>query len=253
LNEAKGADIASATTTDIGAATGNFVHVTGTTTITGLGTIQAGTERTVEFTGILILTHNGTSLILPTGANITTAAGDTAIFRSEGSGNWRCISYQRASGIALTPSTGLATPLYIFTATNPAGTTAIPVDNTIPQITEGNAIAAFATSFTALNAAHRVRVEVSGTLAGVADMYCAALFIDGAANAVESTFVRVPDAFPYTFLLKYEAVLAAGAHTFAVRVGSNASGAVFINGVIGAQYGNGTNGATMTIAELAAP
>lgn len=101
INEAKGIDIASATTTDIGAATGNFVHVTGTTTITALGTIQAGTERTVEFTGILILTHNGTSLILPTGANITTAAGDTAIFRSEGSANWRCISYQRASGASL--------------------------------------------------------------------------------------------------------------------------------------------------------
>lgn len=98
INEAKGADIASATTTDIGAATGNYVKVTGTTTITGLGTIQAGTERTVEFGGALTLTHNGTSLILPGAANITTVAGDTAIFRSLGSGNWKCVAYQKASG-----------------------------------------------------------------------------------------------------------------------------------------------------------
>jgi hypothetical protein len=97
----KGADIASATTTDIGAATGDFVDVTGTTTITGLGTIDAGIERTVRFTGILTLTHNATSLILPGGASIATAANDRAIFRSLGSGNWLCVSYNRASGEAV--------------------------------------------------------------------------------------------------------------------------------------------------------
>jgi hypothetical protein len=89
FNEAHGADIASATTTDIGAATGNFVKVTGTTTITGLGTVQAGTRRVVEFTGILTLTHNGTSLILPTAANITTAAGDVATFGPLALRSWR--------------------------------------------------------------------------------------------------------------------------------------------------------------------
>jgi hypothetical protein len=101
INEAQGANIASATTTNIGAATGNYVVVTGTTTITSLGTVQAGTRRIVNFSGILILTHNGTSLILPTAANITTAAGDTATFISLGSGNWVCVNYMRASGAAL--------------------------------------------------------------------------------------------------------------------------------------------------------
>jgi hypothetical protein len=95
---AKGADIASATTTDIGAATGEFVDVTGTTTITGLGTVAAGIVRTVRFTGALTLTHNATSLILPGGANITTAANDRALFRSLGSGNWICVLYTRANG-----------------------------------------------------------------------------------------------------------------------------------------------------------
>ncbi len=103
VNWKKGADIASATP-DIGAATGNSCDVTGTTTITALGTIQAGTVRLVRFTGILTLTHNGTSLILPTGANITTAAGDSAIFLSLGSGNWRCENYQRKDGSALLAS-----------------------------------------------------------------------------------------------------------------------------------------------------
>jgi hypothetical protein len=55
----------------------------------------------VRFTGALTLTHNSTSLILPGGASITTAANDGAVFRSLGSGNWLCVAYQRASGQAL--------------------------------------------------------------------------------------------------------------------------------------------------------
>src|SRR5437867_4205469 len=97
LKLAKGVNLASAATTDLSTATGNFVHITGTTTITALGSLTAGTVMVVTFDGILTLTHNGTSLILPGAANITTAAGDMAIFVSEGAGNWRCINYVKAT------------------------------------------------------------------------------------------------------------------------------------------------------------
>lgn len=117
INEARGTAIASATTTNIGAATGNFVHITGTTTITAFDTIQAGTRRVVVFDGILLLTYNATSLILPTAANITTAAGDAAIFESEGSGNWRCVAYQRANGQPLAQITPALVAPTIYTAT----------------------------------------------------------------------------------------------------------------------------------------
>src|SRR3954463_3355902 len=102
----KGANIASATTTDLSTATGDFVDVTGTTTITGLGTAPAGYPVTVRFTGALLLTYNATSLILPGSASITTANGDTAIFRSLGSGNWKCISYTKQSGAAVVVAGG---------------------------------------------------------------------------------------------------------------------------------------------------
>ena len=94
-------DIASATTCAIGAIVGQYVRITGTTTITGLGTIADGTLKYVRFAGALTLTHNATSLILPGAANITTAAGDVAVMVSEGSGNWRCLHYQKASGVAV--------------------------------------------------------------------------------------------------------------------------------------------------------
>jgi len=89
--------VASATTADIGAALSNLVNITGTTTITGLGTVASGAMRLVRFAGILTLTHNATSLILPGARNIITAANDVAIFVSEGSGNWRCWFYRRAA------------------------------------------------------------------------------------------------------------------------------------------------------------
>ncbi len=101
IDEAKGADIASASTTNIGAATGNYVNITGTTTITAFDSAQAGTRRILNFNSILTLTYNATSLILPTSANITTAGGDTATFVSLGSGNWICVQYQRRDGTAL--------------------------------------------------------------------------------------------------------------------------------------------------------
>ena len=87
----QGADVASATTTNLDTATGNYVHITGTTAITGI-TLSQGRECKVVFDGALTFT-NGASLILPGGANITTAAGDTATLRGEASGVVRCLNY----------------------------------------------------------------------------------------------------------------------------------------------------------------
>ena len=101
LNEAPQVALASGATVNIGAAAANTVTVSGTTTITAFDSIATGAIRRVRFLAALTLTHNGTSLILPGSANITTAAGDVATMESLGSGNWRCIDYSRASGAAL--------------------------------------------------------------------------------------------------------------------------------------------------------
>lgn len=97
----KGSDIASGATVDLSTATGNYVHVTGVTTVTALGTVAAGLRYLLVFDGALTFTHNATSLILPGGANITTAAGDRCEVVSLGSGNWRCLWFQPAAGTPL--------------------------------------------------------------------------------------------------------------------------------------------------------
>lgn len=93
--------IASGATTDLGTTTSANILITGNTTITSFGTSADGITRWVRMQDALTLTHNGTSLILPGSANITTAANDCFRARSLGSGNWLVTDYQRSSGQAL--------------------------------------------------------------------------------------------------------------------------------------------------------
>lgn len=101
LIDKAGADVASAATINLTTSTGDLIGVTGTTTITAV-TLAEGVEKTVRFTGALTLTH-GASLVLPTGRNITTAAGDTAVFRGYASSVVRCINYQKLTGAPPAP------------------------------------------------------------------------------------------------------------------------------------------------------
>lgn len=114
----QGANVASASTVTMGE--GGYFNITGTTTITALAfsTDKAGRVAVLKFAGALTLTHNATSLILPGGYSITTAANDVAAFVSEGSGNFRCLWYRKA---AIAPYNG-GVPDVILEDQKPAGT-----------------------------------------------------------------------------------------------------------------------------------
>ncbi len=98
INWAAADTLASDTTVPIGAATSNYIIITGTATINGFDTIAQGAERLLRFNGSATLVHNATSMILPSGVNIVTQAGDVARFISEGAGNWRLTSYLSGAG-----------------------------------------------------------------------------------------------------------------------------------------------------------
>jgi hypothetical protein len=104
----------SAATVDLcGAAVAPMAYITisGTTTVTSFGsTCKAGHVKIVTFSGVLTLTYNATSLIIPGAANVLTAAGDQAVVVSLGSGNWQVVSYTPANGAALiNPAVDLGT------------------------------------------------------------------------------------------------------------------------------------------------
>lgn len=112
-------DVASAATCDIGAAPSENVRITGVVTITSFGTNGlSGVHRWVRFAGALTLTHNATSLILPSGANITTAANDRAEVVSLGGGNWLVRNYVPADGHP--PKDGWTVTLPLAVGNSPA-------------------------------------------------------------------------------------------------------------------------------------
>lgn len=101
--------LVAAATTDLGSVPGRYVVITGNFNgITSFGTIKAGTLKFLKFSGTPTITYNATSMIIPAAVSKTAAAGDTAIVVSEGSGNWRFLSYDSATGqpIAYTPVNG---------------------------------------------------------------------------------------------------------------------------------------------------
>jgi hypothetical protein len=97
-------DLASASVLDIGAVNSTVVNITGTTTITSFGTVYNG-PRYLRFAGVLTLTNSAT-LVLPGNANITTAAGDSAIAVPLGNPatGWRVVGYVRAADVPGAPA-----------------------------------------------------------------------------------------------------------------------------------------------------
>lgn len=96
---AKGADVASASALTLGT-DGNYFDITGTTTITSIGSLGVGTWVKLHFDGALTLTHHATDLVLAGAANITTAAGDEIEFAEYASGDWRMVGGVKADGTA---------------------------------------------------------------------------------------------------------------------------------------------------------
>lgn len=77
---------------DLTTATGHWVPVSGSSTITGLGSEDAGIEYILNFTGTPILVHS-TALQLPGQATITAGTLDACVAESLGSGNWKIWGY----------------------------------------------------------------------------------------------------------------------------------------------------------------
>jgi len=105
--ENQGSTLAAGATVDLNAATGNYLHISGTGTINSFGTCPAGARFILMFEDAATLTYNLTSLIIPGGTNKTVVAGDCCMIVSEGSGNWRIVGYFVGAGIGAGTITGV--------------------------------------------------------------------------------------------------------------------------------------------------
>ncbi|HEY0842477.1 hypothetical protein [Methylotenera sp.] len=129
LSQAAGSDIASASTVDLTAATGNTVRITGTTAITAF-TMNAGQQMELVAVGALPLTYNATTMNINGGVSYICAAGDRLKVFKDGAGVVR-VNVTKQDGLPIVPST--AADIVSFTAV--ANTPANSVTITAPAAT----------------------------------------------------------------------------------------------------------------------
>jgi len=140
---------------------------------------------------------------------------------------------------------------YTQTGAVATGTTLIPIDDTIPQITEGNEYMTLA--FTPLSASNLLRIRVTAQLSSNAsNNLIAALFQDSTANALASMWQSEPtggQSFPITFTHTMTAGTTS-ATTFRVRAGGSNASTVTFNGGSSIRQLGGVMASSISVEEI---
>lgn len=142
------------------------------------------------------------------------------------------------------------------TVTTTTGTTTIPADDTIPQSTEGNALAALDTVITPKSATSRLRVEVQLHLAHptVGAGLVALLFKDADAGALAVQQLPEVSANAITTVNLTHTMTAGTTSpvTLKVRYGSGTAGTVTLNGSAGSRFYGGILASSVSVTEISA-
>lgn len=129
------------------------------------------------------------------------------------------------------------------------GTTLIPLDDTVPQNTEGDQYMSLA--FTPVSATSLLEIDVVLHASfDVASNLIVALFQSGNASALAASLNTGPNGIPTFAAYKY--VMTSGttsAITFTVRAGGNSAGTMTFNGIGGARLLGGVQPSRITIKE----
>lgn len=133
------------------------------------------------------------------------------------------------------------------------GSTAIPIDDSIPQKTEGDQYMSL--SITPQSASSKLKIEVvwNGTNNGSSHTLTVALFQDSTADALASAaqFGGTGGGLEQLVVTHFITAGTTSATTFKVRAGAN-FGTTTFNGAGGARYLGGSYASSITITEIAA-
>jgi hypothetical protein len=257
--------------------------VTGNTTITG--DVITSIVKASGSGGLTIDSNSGTDVALfgagggsgttlYGGLNGTTATMSGVIFNSDGTVSAPSISFTNDTNTGLyrigSDKIGIATngarvgeigvgyggftgnviqvAYAELTTSGVSGSVTIPVDNTIPQITEGAEI--LTCSITPLYSNSFLYIESNcfiGENSNVFDSITAALFRDSTTDAISVSFNNASPtgvfggaiAFNPIYLLARVSASSTSSTTFRLRAGGSSSGVIRWNGANGSQYFNG--------------
>jgi hypothetical protein len=137
-------------------------------------------------------------------------------------------------------------------------TTTIPIDNTIPQRTEGAELQSL--SFTPKLADSKIRIEWTGFISGAAaanSFAIVALFQSGANDAIDTKYGFHDSTVLFNWTPKLSAVIdswGVAARTISIRYGGSAGETIYVGSTVGgaARFG-GTMNSVLTITEYKNP
>ena len=142
----------------------------------------------------------------------------------------------------------------VTTSTMATGTTTIPIDDTIPQNTEGTEFMTLAVTPT--SASNKLIISVESELAYSASgtLVSIVLFQDSTANAIAITTETLGGGANWYLthsLVHYMTAGSTSATTFKIRSGGHQAGTVTFNGSNGARAYGGVANSSITIWEIA--
>lgn len=198
------------------------------------------------------VTYEGTST--PTNRPGGTALADNAVDRGR---IWLddTNKLKRWDGTAFVGAGGIVQIVNTQTGAVDTGTTLIPNDDTIPQITEGDEYMTLA--ITPTHASNKLLIEivcnVASSATGDAELITLALFQDTTANALAAMTKHMSYTNePQPIVLKhYMAAGTTSETTFRVRIGNEVGGTLTLNGLVGARKLGGVMVSSITITEIA--
>lgn len=134
------------------------------------------------------------------------------------------------------------------------GTTVTPLDDTIPQITEGTEFMTQAITPKSATNVLVIQVTAQCAFSGAAGTLIASLFQDATSDALSATAQATAGAdFSYTLRLTHTMVAGTtSSTTFRVRVGNSASGTVSFNGAAAARLFGAITKSSIVITEYKA-
>jgi hypothetical protein len=205
------------------------------------GYLQDGTSNT-----------RGDIIIATRRANADTTLTETARFKYDGT--TVLAGGLTAAATVMAPGAQIQM-VSVETGAVATGTTLIPLDDTIPQITEGTEFMTLAV--TPKSATSKLIIDVTCNvgcgLSATAMHIVAALFQDSGANAIAATATKISDLnWPINF--KFTHVMTSGttsATTFRVRVGPAVASTVTFNGINSVRQLGGVMASSIVIREVA--
>lgn len=149
-------------------------------------------------------------------------------------------------------SQGIVQTVADFDSSTATGTTVIPPDATIPQITEGDEYLSVAITPKSANNYIEIDVTVQGSTNHNSAHDVAALFVAGTANALAAAAARAGNTYSMVFQFSYRALAGStSARTYSVRAGPGTAATFTFNGQNGAAALGGVMMSSLVVREVA--